>query len=368
MIITEVRTTVTSVPRAATLTTSYGSTGAAITVIVELLTDEGLRGVGQTAVAPRSYGETAEGIAANLHTHLAPAVVGESPMAIEQLCRKLQAALPHHWSSHAGIEMALWDLKGKALGVPLYQLLGGKVRDGLDLMGFVHHETPDRMAAEARATLDAEPFSVLKMKIGLDPHDDVRRYRAVAEAVGDRAVIQVDGNTGYTLAQALPALTQMEQIGALGAIEQPVARVQDLAEIAGRLATPVMADEAIYPPEDAIEVVRRKAATLALMKITKHGGILNVQKIGAIFGAAGLSLSIAIYYDFIALAAAHLAAALPCVGWPSPYTYLQDTLLAEPFEPQGLHLPAPSGPGLGIDLDPHKLQKYAVGDTHIVKL
>ena len=189
------------------------------------------------------------------------------------------------------------------------------------------------------------------------------RYRAVAEAVGDRAVIQVDGNTGYTIGQALPTLTAMEAIGAIGAIEQPVSRLEDLAEIAKRLATPVMADEAIYPPPDAIEVVRRKAATIALMKITKHGGIRNVQKIGAVFDAAGLALSIAIYFDFIALAAAHLAAALPCVRWPSPYTYLQDTLLAEPFEPQGLLLPVPDRPGLGIDLDPYKLRKYAVGET-----
>ena len=83
------------------------------------------------------------------------------------------------------------------------------------------------------------------------------RYRAVAEAVGDRAVIQVDGNTGYTIAQAIPALTAMESIGALGAIEQPVARLDDMAEIARRLTTPVMADEAIYPPADAIEVVRK---------------------------------------------------------------------------------------------------------------
>ena len=360
MKITDVRTTVVSIPRAATLTTSYGSTGSAITVVVELLTDEDITGIGQTAVAPCSYGETAEGIAVNIQKHLAPAIVGETPFDIERLTAKMQAALPDHWSSHAGIDFALWDLKGKALGVPVYQLLGGKVRDGLDLMGFVHDDTPERMAAEARQTLDEQGFPVLKMKIALDPKSDVARYRAVAEAVADRAVIQVDGNTGYTISQALPALTEMERIGHLGAIEQPVARLDDLAEIAHRLATPVMADEAIYPPEDAIAIVRRKAASIALMKITKHGGIRNVQKIATIFDAAGLILSMAIYYDVIALAAAHLAAALPCVQWPSPYTWLNDTILAEPFEPDGLQLRAPDGPGFGIDLDREKVRKYAI--------
>ena len=363
MKIVEVRTSVVSLPRAETLTTSYGSSGSATTLIVELLTDEGISGVGQTAVAPRSYGETAEGMAANIMKHLAPTVIGESPMHLERLCQKMEAALPDHWSSHAGIEMALWDLKGKALGVPIYQLLGGKLQPGVHLMGFVHHAKPEQMAEEAIATLDEHGFPVLKMKIGLDPREDVMRYRAVAEAVGDRAVIQVDGNTGYSISQALPALSAMEAIGALGTIEQPVARMEDLAEIAKRLATPVMADEAIYAPPDAVEVVRRKAASIALMKITKHGGIRNVQKIGAVFDAAGLSLSIAIYFDFIALAAAHLAAALPCVAWPSPYTYLNDTLLAEPYVPHGLLLPVPERPGLGIDLDPYKLEKYTVGTT-----
>jgi muconate cycloisomerase len=302
-------------------------------------------------------------MAANIMKHLAPAVIHESPLDIERLCMKLEAALPDHWSSHAGVEMALWDLKGKALGVPIYQLLGGKLQPGVHLMGFVHHAKPAQMAEEAAAILDEQGFPVLKMKIGLDPREDVMRYRAVAEAVGDRAVIQVDGNTGYTISQALPALTEMERIGALGAIEQPVARLEDLAEISRRLATPVMADEAIYAPPGAIDVVRHKAASIALMKITKHGGIRNVQKIGAVFGAAGLSLSIAIYFDFIALAAAHLAVALPCVAWPSPFTYLNDTLLAEPYTPQGLLLPVPERPGLGIELDPYKLEKYTVGAT-----
>jgi L-alanine-DL-glutamate epimerase-like enolase superfamily enzyme len=363
MKIVDAQITVVSLPRAATLKTSYGSGDVATTVLIELITDEGLTGIGQTAVAPRSYGETAEGIAVNIRTHLIPEVLGEEPYDIERLNRKLQAALPHHWSSHAGVELALWDLKGKALGVPVYQLLGGKVRDGVDLMGFVHHDTPGRMAQHAVKTLDEHGYPVLKMKIGLDPTSDVARYRAVAEAAGERAVIQVDGNTGYTVAEAIPALTTMEQIGGLGAVEQPVERMEGMAEVARRLATPVMADEAIYPPQDAIEVVRHKAASIALMKITKHGGILNVQKIAAIFEAAGLTLSVAIYYDVIAAAAAHLAAAIPCVGWPSPYTYLNDTLLEQSLSPEGLLLRVPEKPGLGIALDREKVQRYAVDSS-----
>ena len=359
MKITEIKARAINIPRANRLTTSYGSVDYAQTILIEILTDEGITGIGQVSVDAPFYGETAEGMLANIRTYLAPALRGEDPLNITHLNHKMHRALPHHWCSHSGVDMALWDLKGKALGVPVYQLFGGKVRDGLNLMGFVNLGPSDQMAAEAKAKLDEHGYPVLKMKIGLDPRDDVTRYRAVAEAVGDRAVIQVDGNTGYTIAQAIPALTAMEQIGALGAIEQPVQRMDEMAELARRLAAPVMADESIYPPEDAIEVVRRKAASIALMKINKHGGLHNVHQIGMIFEAAGLVLSIAIYYDLIGVSAAHLAAALPCVTWPSPATPMTDTILATPFEPDGLSLRAPDGPGLGVELDWDKIQHYA---------
>jgi L-Ala-D/L-Glu epimerase len=360
MKIVDLRVRVLSIPRLSTLTTAYGSDDGATTVLVEVHTDEGLVGLGQTGVDHPAYGESAEGIVANVRAHLAPALIGQDPRDVTRLERVMHRALPHHEFSVSGVEMALWDLAGKALGAPLWQLLGGRVRAGVDLMGFVDHDAPERMAAAAARTLDATPFRVLKMKIGMDPEGDVARVRAVAEAVRGRAVLQVDGNTGYTLAQAVPALTAMEATGALGTIEQPVARLGDMAELARRLATPLMADESIYPPEDAIDVVRERAATIALMKIAKHGGIGPVRRIGAIFEAAGLQLSVAIYYDLIAASAAHLAAALPAVTWPSPETDMADTILATPLRSEGLILHAPDGPGLGVELDWDKVERYTV--------
>ncbi|MEM7124790.1 MAG: enolase C-terminal domain-like protein [Chloroflexota bacterium] len=360
MKIVDLKVTAINIPRTNRLITSYGSVDYAQTILIEILTDEGITGIGQISVDAPFYGETGEGMVANIRTYLAPTLQGENPLNITHLNHKMHSALPHHWCSYSGVDMALWDLKGKALGVPVYQLMGGKVRDGLDLMGFVNLSTPEQMAAEAKERLDEHGYPVLKMKIGLDPHDDVKRYQAVAEAMGDRAVIQVDGNTGYTISQAIPALTAMERIGGLGCIEQPVDRMEDMVEIAQKLAAPVMADESIYPPADAIEVVRRKAASIALMKINKHGGLTNVHQIGMIFEAAGYVLSIAIYYDLIGVAAAHLAAALPCVTWPSPATPMTDTILGTHFEPEGLKLRVPDGPGLGVELDWDKINHYRI--------
>jgi muconate cycloisomerase len=153
----------------------------------------------------------------------------------------------------------------------------------------------------------------------------------------------------------------MEDIGNLGAVEQPVARLHDLAEVEARLAAPVMADEMIFSPQDAIEVVNHRAASMALIKITKHGGLLDVMRIASVFDAAGLILSVAVYPDIMEAAAAHVAAAIPCVRWPSFPTKLQDSILVEPLEPKGLVLPPPEKPGLGIELDEEKLLKYRSG-------
>lgn len=360
MKITGVRVTAIAIPRRSVLTTSYGSRGDARTVLVEIDTDEGLVGLGQAVVEAPFYGETAEGIVTNVRTHLVPALIGETPTNIERLNRKLHAALPDHPSSQSAVELALWDLKGKALGVPVYELLGGRFRDGIDLMGAVDRSTPDEMASEAREMLDRLPYPVLKIKIGVDQAEDLALYRAVADSVDGRALLQVDGNAGYTIAQAVPALTAMERHGGLGMIEQPVARLDDLAELARRIPAPVMADESISSPDDAVDIVRRRAASAGFLKITKVGGLLNAWKIAAIFESAGLILSVGIYYDILAAAAAHFAAATPCLRWPSAFTELEDSLLKEPVVPDGLLLPAPDRPGLGVELDGEKVRRYAL--------
>ncbi len=360
MRITELTARVLRIPRSNRLTTSYGSEDNATTILVEIRTDEGVTGIGQASVDAPFYGESAEGMLTNIRSHLAPALTGMDPMATTACRQAMERALPHHEFSHSGVDMALLDLKGKALGVPMYELFGGKVRDGLTLMGFIHHGAPEAMAETATRIVDEKGYRVLKMKIGLDPVEDVARYRAVAEALQGRALVQVDGNTGYELWQGLWALSEMESIGGLGCIEQPVPSTRDMAILARRLKTPIMADEAIYGPPDAIDVIREEAASIALMKMNKHGGPSAVREIGSIFGAANLTLSIAIYYDLIGVAAAHLAAAIPCATWPSPATDLADTFVAASFAPDGLTLAAPSGPGLGVELDWDKIERYTV--------
>jgi muconate cycloisomerase len=254
--------------------------------------------------------------------------------------------------------MALWDVRGKALGVPVHQLLGGKLRDGISIMGSVSYASPDAMAREADEALLRTPYPLMKMKVGMDVEQDVRGYAAVRAAVGERARMQVDGNAGYAFHDALNAIEQMSAIGNLAMVDQPVGHVDDLAELARRVSTPLMADESIGSPRDALDLAVRRAAAGGFLKIAKHGGLLNVQKIATIFEAAGMVISMGVYYDVIAAAAAHLAAALPAVTWPSPFTNLTGTILTRPLVPDGLLLRVPEGPGLGVEIDPDMLAKF----------
>ena len=357
MKITAITSTIIAIPRVARLTLSGGSRDDATTVLVQMQTDDGLVGIGQTVVDPPAFG--AAGIKANIDAYLTPLLIGQSPLEIAYLHRVMERALPGHRSTHAAIDLALWDLKGKTLGVPVHQLLGARVREGIALMAMVPHADPTTMA-RATAALLATPYPALKVKIGVGVADDVARYRAVRATAGDRAIIQVDGNGGYTLDEAIAALTAMEHIGGLGMIEQPVARLNDLAALAHRFSAPVMADESFDGPESLAAIAERGAARAAFLKLPKQGGIFGARSAAPIAAAAAISLSVAVYYDVLAAAAAHVAVALPAITWPSFVTRLSDSLLAEPLAPDGLVLRPPKGPGLGVTLDVEKMRRYTV--------
>jgi muconate cycloisomerase len=356
-IITGITATIIAIPRVARLTLSGGSRDDATTVLVELTTDAGITGIGQTLVDPPAFG--AAGIKADIDAYLAPLLIGQPSFDIARLHAVMERTLPGHRATHAAIDLALWDIKGTALGVPVYELLGGRVREGITLMAMVGHADPAAMAREADELLRT-PYPALKVKIGMGVAADIARYRAVREAAGERATIQVDGNGGYALGEAISALGAMDRLGGLGMIEQPVARLDHLAALARRFITPVMADESFDRPEALLEIAKRGAAQAAFLKLPKQGGITGALKAAHIAGAIGIDLSVAVYFDVLAAAAAHIAAALPAITLPSFVARLADSVLTEPLIPSGTLLPVPHGPGLGVTLDREKVRRYMV--------
>ena len=193
------------------------------------------------------------------------------------------------------IDFALWDIKGKALGVPVYQLLGGALMPGALCHGFVEREEPAPMADRIEE-LAAEGWTWFKTKIGFGVDEDVAWYEDLSDLVDDKIRFQLDGNTGYTLGDAINALTQLEALGGVALFEQPVRHLDEMAILATRLTTPLQADEATSGPRSAYEIAERRAAHVLHYKVHKYGGLLKAQRMSAIAEAAGLEISIAPYF------------------------------------------------------------------------
>ena len=357
MKITELLSTIVPVRRRRTLKTVYGESPQTTTVIVRLVTDEGIYGIGQTVAPAPWYGVTAEAIKVAIYRYLKPVLVGENPFAIERLHQHMQQALRAGNYAITAVDIALWDIKGKVLGVPVYELLGGSCRKGAVLHAFVEREEAEATAARVRE-LYADGWRWFKTKIGFDVAEDVSWYRAVRSAVPEDAQFQLDGNTGYALAQAIKAFPALEAIGGIGLVEQPVRYLDEMTELATRLKTPLQADEALTGPRSVYEIASSRAAHVLHFKIHKYGGLLPANRMAAIAESAGLEISVAPYFDIIAAMAAHFAVATPVARWPAGFSDMEDTLLAEPYLPEGQILFPPTGTGLGVVLDTDKLAYY----------
>ena len=356
MRITEIRSSIVAMRRSRALATAYGEMPDTTTVIVQVSTDEGVGGVGQTVAPAPWYGDSAEAIKAAIDGYLAPALVGRDPFAIEGLVIGMHEALRGSRYAMTAVEFALWDIKGKALGVPVYQLLGGRCAPGAPLHAFVERRSVEETAARIEE-LAAEGWTWFKTKIGFGVDDDLAWYRGLRALVSDRLAFQLDGNTGYTLGEAVQALSQMELLGGVALIEQPVRYLDEMAVLATRLRTPLQADEALSGPRSVYEIAERRAAHVLHLKIHKYGGLLQAKRMAAVAEAAGLELSVAPYFDIMAAAAAHFAASTPNVRWPAGFSDMVDTLLSEPLLPAGQVLHPPQGPGLGVTLDEDKLAR-----------
>src|SRR5919198_732853 len=184
-----------------TTKTAHGEHAVSAYVVVRVHTDEGLVGLGECTVAPRWSGETSRSCVAAIEQLIGPALAGQDPTRVTALRAVMDRELKLNPFTKAGVEMALWDLAGKAAGVPVYQLLGGKLRDAM----------PIKMVVGAfdvpRAVRLAEQFlswgvKCLKVKTGLDPAGDVARVKAVREAAGPAIPIGIDSNCGWDVATA----------------------------------------------------------------------------------------------------------------------------------------------------------------------
>lgn len=336
-------------------------------VILRVHTDEGIIGLGEVSCTPEWSGEDHRTAVHIINAYLAPALVGEDPTHVERLTRRMNKTLVGNIFTKAGIEMALWDILGKAAGLPLYRLLGGPVRETVTTKFSISGLEPER-AAEIAHWAIAEGFRTVKVKVGLDPEQDVARVRAVREAIGPNVRLGVDANGGWSPRVAIQTIRRLQEFDLLFA-EQPVAAadVAWMADVRRNVTVPIMADESVFTLQDAMALTRENAADVLSVYVGK-GGIGPARKMAAVAEAAGITCTVGSNLEMgIATAAMlHLAMATPGIGaeeFPcdiiGPF-YYPDDLLAEPLPLQGGSGRPPEKPGLGVELDDAKLLRYRV--------
>src|SRR3989449_1976959 len=228
-------------------------------VFVRLETSDGLVGWGEAAClgGPTWSEESAESIAATIERYIAPWLRGRDAAHIEALRTEMARRVQGNSFARAAVEMALWDLNGRALGVPVHRLLGGRVRDRVPLSWSLAVTSGEAEVAEAREKV-ARGHRIFKIKTAAHPvAEDVARVRRLREAVGPDISLRVDANQGWDRATALQAIRALEPFH-LDFVEQPVARWdrEGLAEIARAVRVPVMADESCCSPHDALAIAQ----------------------------------------------------------------------------------------------------------------
>jgi L-alanine-DL-glutamate epimerase-like enolase superfamily enzyme len=334
-------------------TIAYDSIATAKNLIVRIETQNGFIGWGNAAPDPHVTGETIEMTAKILATKLVPAIVGREARATAEICAILQREAPQAPAARAAIDMAVYDLFGQYVKLPLYQLLGWARPQILTsiTIGITTIEESVRLAREfVRAG-----FLILKIKTGLDWQEDVERVKAIRAAVGSSIALRVDANQGYTAQQAVEFSRRVENCR-IEFIEQPVpaknlAALKSVRELS---KIPIMADESVLSANDVLHLAANGIVGMVNLKLMKTGGMANTMQAAAVAATGKLPVMLGCNDESrISIAAAvHLACALPGVQYADldgAFDIIDD-VASGGFELRDGFLIPSDKPGLGVEV------------------
>lgn len=366
MTIADVRVVLADIPVRRPHTMSFTTLEAVNFAFVRLETRDGLVGWGEAAClgGPTWSEESAESVAVVVERYIAPWLVGRDATQIEPLNREMARRVQGNPFARAAVEMALWDLNGRALGVPVHRLLGGRVRDRVPLSWSLAVSDPDAELAEARARA-ALGHRIFKIKTAARPlAHDVERVRRLREALGPETSLRADANQGWDRATARRAIRALEPL-ALDFVEQPLPRwdLDGMAELARGVTVPIMADESCCSPHDAFAIARLGGVSILALKLTKSAGILGAMAIARIAEAAGMSCYVGCMIETSLGTAAYLQVALAAapVVWGcelfGPLLLAGDVVRRGVAYEDGAIL-ALDAPGLGVEVDEIALKEW----------
>ncbi len=358
MRVTNVFVTVVEVPQTAPLApyrSHIRSSSTTQSAIIQIDTDAGLTGWGEHNVnfLPNLSGRRMELQAREW-------LVGRDPQNIVAFHRDC----PLETRLKSGIELALWDLCGKAVGLPVAVLLGGILREQIDVAACMGIQSYERSKEFAHWYVE-QGFGTLKTKAGADITEDVEMVRGIRDAVGDRLRLRIDPNRAYSPAQALELCRRLEEYG-LEYLEQPIPAdpLSDAAELRRLTSVPIALNESVTNEASVMDIIQANAAQFLLPDTHIAGGILPCVRIGHLCSAAGLPAIMHCGHDLGPKTAAMLHVAASCDAYTlandTTYYGLEDDVITEPFVIRRGQISVPQDPGLGIEVDPMKLKRYRV--------
>ena len=321
---------------------------------VKIETDTGLVGWGEGTPWGHTYVPAhGPGIRAGIET-MAPFVLGLDPRRVLDVERAMDLALPGHLYAKGPIDMACWDIAGKAAGVPIADLMGGGSRTPRPIASSVGAKTVEE-TREVIARYRARGYIAHSVKIGGDVARDIARVRDVEALCQPGDIMLYDVNRGWTRQQALRVMSALEDLNVM--FEQPCETLDDIAAISGRHASPVSVDESLVTLQDAVRIARDGIAEVFGIKINRVGGLTKAARMRDVALAHGIDMFVmatggSVLADTEAL---HLAATIPDANCHAVWA-CQDMITAEIAGGRGPrnidgHLTLPEGPGLGVEPD-----------------
>jgi L-alanine-DL-glutamate epimerase-like enolase superfamily enzyme len=321
-------------------------------VLVAIHTDDGVIGLGYTGGAPH-LGSGQEVVLAGLEK-LRTGLIGCDPMDLVARLADCDRVVTGNNFAKAGIDLALHDLRAKALGVPLYQLLGGKIRSEIPILRIVAIKTPAEMARNSQKLVD-EGYVYLKIKVEGDVEDDVARVAAIRQQVGPDVHLTIDANQSYDPKDAIRAIRRMGAYN-IDLVEQPVHQLDlvGLRQVSQAVDVPVEADESAQTLEDIFRLVSERIVDSVSLKLGKLGGLRKAQQAAAICEAGHVKCRVGATVGSRIQAAAglHFIAATPNMDYACELAEFA-RLLDDPgegLEVENGRLRVPDGVGIGVQL------------------
>ena len=353
-------------------------------ILVKMNVEGGYQGLGEAQVLRdwgsefnKRGGESTETATAIIREHLTPLLVGEDVRQIENNVIKMDKFVKGNHYAKAALDVAMHDAVGKIYGIPCYQLLGGLVRNKIPVAHSIGLMEVKKAVREAQEVVD-EGLRALKVKIGNDFHRDIDIIKQIRNAVGPDISIRADANQGYRSWKEALRVTKILQEFNIIAMEQPCEGLENMARVCKNTEVPIMADESAWDHFDVLRLVQWEAADWISCYYTKAGGFLKAKKALAIAETAGMRADVNGSAEFGVGNAAnlHLAASTAIVDVPGtiPVTQISenpvtkvaghkytDDIVTESFTYEDGHLIVPDKPGLGVEIDDKKIEKYRTG-------